>query len=305
MALDPNAGRPPRQNQWSIGIQREITRNLLVEAAFVGNRGVWWTAPALLDTNGLTPQILSSVGLNINNPADRTLLTSPLGSPLAVSRGFNGLPYSGFPATTTVAQSLRPFPQFGSIQSLWSPLGKTWYNSLQSKVTKRMSRGLTATAAFSWQKTLTLASETDPSNLGLGSTVVNDVFNRGQNKYLSIFDQPLVLNFAISYTSPSLKFGGGFAGRVASWAVRDWTIAPYAQYSSGLPIEAPLAQNNLNQLLLRNTTTLSLANRVPGQSLFTENLNCHCFDPNKVFVLNPAAWSQPAAGDSGAVSAAF
>jgi hypothetical protein len=24
--LDPNAGRPPRQNQWSIGIQREVTK---------------------------------------------------------------------------------------------------------------------------------------------------------------------------------------------------------------------------------------------------------------------------------------
>jgi len=142
VALDPNAGRPPRQNQWSIGIQREITRNLLIEASFVGNRGVWWTAPALIDVNALTPRILASEGLSLNNAADRSLLTSPLNSALAVSRGFNAPPYAGFPLTTTVAQSLRPFPQFGAIQSLWSPLGKTWYNSLQSKVTKRLSRGL-------------------------------------------------------------------------------------------------------------------------------------------------------------------
>src|ERR1700688_1900607 len=46
--IDSNAGRPPRQNQWSIGIQREITKDLLVEAAYVGNRGVWWTAPGLI-----------------------------------------------------------------------------------------------------------------------------------------------------------------------------------------------------------------------------------------------------------------
>ncbi len=37
--LDPNAGRPPRQNQWSVGVQREITRDLAVEASYVGNRG--------------------------------------------------------------------------------------------------------------------------------------------------------------------------------------------------------------------------------------------------------------------------
>ena len=41
------------------------------------------------------------------------------------------------------------------------------------------------------------------------------------------------------------------------------------------------------------------ANRVPGQPLFLQDLNCHCFDPNKTLVLNPAAWSDPAAGQFG------
>ena len=29
------------------------------------------------------------------------------------------------------------------------------------------------------------------------------------------------------------------------------------------------------------------------------DLNCHCIDPHKDFVLNPVAWSQPAAGQYG------
>src|ERR1700681_3773156 len=37
--LDPGAARPARQNQWSIGVQREITRNTVIEASYVGNRG--------------------------------------------------------------------------------------------------------------------------------------------------------------------------------------------------------------------------------------------------------------------------
>jgi hypothetical protein len=41
--LDPGAARPPRQNQWSIGLQRDITANTLIEMAYVGNRGVWWS----------------------------------------------------------------------------------------------------------------------------------------------------------------------------------------------------------------------------------------------------------------------
>ena len=46
-------------------------------------------------------------------------------------------------------------------------------------------------------------------------------------------------------------------------------------------------------------------NRVPGQPLFTENLNCHCFDPSKTFVLNPAAWVNPPAGQYGTAAAYY
>lgn len=45
-------------------------------------------------------------------------------------------------------------------------------------------------------------------------------------------------------------------------------------------------------------------NRVPGQPLFLHDLNCHCFNPQNTFVLNPAAWTDPGAGNWGA-SAAF
>ena len=40
----------------------------------------------------------------------------------------------------------------------------------------------------------------------------------------------------------------------------------------------------------------TFANRVAGQPLFLQDLNCHCFDPSRTLVLNPAAWSDPAAG---------
>src|SRR5258708_20674465 len=78
--VDPSAARQPRMNQWNIALQREITRNLIVEAAYVGNRGAWFVANSLVDLNALTPQRLQSYGLNINNSPDRTLLTSPISS---------------------------------------------------------------------------------------------------------------------------------------------------------------------------------------------------------------------------------
>jgi hypothetical protein len=296
---DRNAGRPARQWQWSIGIQREISQNFAVEVAYVGNRGVWWNSPGLIDVNALTFERLASVGLDLNSAADRTLLTSRLNSPTAAARGFRA-PYQGFPQTATVAQSLRPFPHFNSITSLWSPLGKTWYDSLQVKATKRFSHGLSFTSNLTWSKNLAVGS---PSNVvvpGTGGGPINDVFNRNGNKNLSQFDQPLVFTTSLNYTLPALD-----TNKILSWAIRDWTIGAFMTYASGLPILAPAAQNNLNLLLLRNVTTLSYANRVPDQPLFTHDLNCHCFDSNKEFVLNPNAWAEPAPGQFGSGAAYY
>jgi hypothetical protein len=55
---------------------------------------------------------------------------------VAAQRGFNTPPYPGFPTSQTVAQSLRPFPQFGNIATMWAPLGNTWYDALQMKATR-------------------------------------------------------------------------------------------------------------------------------------------------------------------------
>jgi hypothetical protein len=52
--IDPNAGRPPRQYQWSAGFQREIMRDLAVDVSYIGSRGMWWQAPGLVNYNALS-----------------------------------------------------------------------------------------------------------------------------------------------------------------------------------------------------------------------------------------------------------
>jgi hypothetical protein len=173
-------------------------------------------------------------------------------------------------------------------------LGKTWYDSLQAKATKRFSHGLSLTSTFSWQKQLAMGSPTAPT-VGSGGGPVNDVFNRAQNKYLSQYDQPFLYNLSASYTTPRPR-----GNQVLSWVARDWTVGAFLAYSSGMPISAPAANNALANILFRGT----FANRVPGVPLFTKDLNCHCVDPNKDFVLNPAAWTDPTAGTFG-TSAAY
>jgi hypothetical protein len=279
--VDQNSGRPARQTQWSVGLQREITRNTIVEGSYVANRGAWWLSTVLDNYNALSPQTLSNAGLDINSAADRAILRAAIGSS-AAGRFQNKLPYAGFPLTASVAQSLRPFPQFSSgLTPLWAPQGRTWYDSLQAKVTQRFYKGLDVQYAFTWAKELQSGTE-------LGT--VNDVFNRSQNKTISGFSRPLVSVVSINYRVPAPH-----GNKIVSQVLRDWALGSTLNYASGLPILAPTSTNNLTTLLFRGT----FYNRVPGVPMFLKDLNCHCIDPTKDLVLNPAAWTNPADGQWG------
>jgi hypothetical protein len=174
-----------------------------------------------------------------------------------------------------VAQALRPFPQFGTISNVWSPLGKTWYDALQLKTTKRFSHGLDFTSTFSWQKELVV---------GVGGTattsVINNPFDYNSNKYTSPTSRPLSLVFAGNYQLPALH-----TNSIVSWLLRDWRIGAVMQYASGLPIRAPQAQTRLNDVISPGATladaVTSYAVRKPGEPLYTVDLNCHCYDPLK------------------------
>ncbi|HEX4275037.1 MAG TPA: carboxypeptidase regulatory-like domain-containing protein [Bryobacteraceae bacterium] len=298
--MDQNAGRPARQMQWSAGIQREVFPNLLVEATYVGNRGVWWNSGGMINPNAISEQDLEAHGLSLNNPGDLKILAAPLNSATAIAAGFGNPPYAGFPLTATVAQSLRPFPQYGAITNWhWVPDGDTWYESLQIKVTKRFSHGLQAGGSFTWAKQLDAGVEDD---YGRGDGVfINNVFNRANQKTLSAYDQPLLLVISGSYLTPKWKPGDGFAGRTVGWLTRDWQIGTLLRYASGLPIQSPTSTSNLAAYTFQTT----LMDRVPGVPLFTHDLNCHCFDPNTTFVLNPAAWVNPPAGQYGTAASYY
>ncbi|HMD70900.1 MAG TPA: hypothetical protein VKF41_06125, partial [Bryobacteraceae bacterium] len=244
----------------------------------------WLQSSSYWDLNALTPQRIASFGLDITVPADRSLLTSTVGSSTAAARGFNKLPYVGFPTGLTVAQSLRPYPQFGSLVEDWAPLGDTWYDALQLKATKRTSHGLSITGAYTRSKTLDVEAE----NYN-GGGVINDQFNRRNLKALSAQDLPNVFVVSFNYVVPKLG-----SNRYVRAVIGGWTISGVEQYQNGGLIAVPGAQNNLSTLLFRST----LSNRVPGAPLFLTDPNGHV-DPNKQFLLNPAAWSDPAAGQWG------
>lgn len=284
--FDQNAGRPGRQVNFSAGIQREIMRNLVAEISYVGNRGAWWQANSLVNDKAITPAMLSQFGLDINSATDRALLALPIGSPQAAARGLFK-PYANFPSTQTVKQAISPYPEYTSMLRLWVPIGDTWYDSMQITLNKRFSHGLDFQGSYTWSKQLTIGAEGDVSFFQTVSPVVNDVTNRPTNKYLSGYDQPQLLVFSGNYTTPRLP-----GNKILSYVARDWVLGGVFRYGSGLPIRVPNSNNNLNAVLNRGT----FANRVPGVPLFLQDVNCHCYDPSRTLVLNPAAWTDPAPG---------
>lgn len=289
--VDPDAGRPSRLLSWNIAVQRELTKDLALEAAYVGNRGAWFRSDGLNQFNGISDARLASFGLSLNNPADVTLLNQTITSAAVTARGFTK-PYAAFPNTATLAQALRPYPQFGDLTTLWAPLGNSWYDSLQLKLTKRYSYGLDFTMAYTFSKTLATVEAHDGTIVPL-----NDVYNRPNQKTLSSSDQPHVFVTGFNYKTPALG-----SNKMLKSVMGGWTLGGILRYSSGFPIRVPTAQSTINSLVFRGGTN---ANRVPGQPLFLKDPNCRCFDPNKEFILNPAAWSNPVNGQWGTAAAYY
>jgi hypothetical protein len=298
--------RPPRILQWSFGFQREVAKNIVAELTYVGNREVWGAAPFLdqISSNSLTPAILAARGLSLANAADRSLLTSPIGSPAAIARGF-GPAYPGMPPNTTVAQSLRPSPQFTAPTAvdLGPPIGKTWYDSMQFKATKRFSHGLTVQGSFVWAKGLVLGTGAEAGNITTlsGIPIYNDIYNYGINKQLNQLVRPDAAIIAGTYQTP--KFVASSTGMKAlSQVVRDWELGWVLRYQNGALIQTPYSSNQLNLQLARASPTFW--NYVPGQNPLAVDPNSKSFNPQTGLALNKNAWTDAPGGTFG-VSAPF
>jgi hypothetical protein len=278
---DKNLGRPARLFNWNISLQREISKDLLVEAAYVGNRGAYWQANGLVNYDVVGPNYYKKFGLDIvNSAADRSLLTSTFASGKPGAAGFS-VPYAGFPTSQTLAQALRPYPMYSSANVTFAPIGNNWYDSLQAKVTKRFSKGFTLLAAYTWSK-----------GLANYEGQWNDIYNRKLSKTLVSFDQPQMLAISAMYEVPA--FGLTKSNRWMEVAFAKWQIGTVLRYTSGTPIQAPNAQNSMGSLIFQGNIP---STRVAGVPLFLNNPNSA--DPSSTFVLNPAAWTDPPAGTMG------
>jgi hypothetical protein len=272
--MDPNLNKLPRILSWDVSLQHQITSDIMVEAAWVGNHGV--REYATFDQINLpNPATLKAMGINVTNPATQAILEGPIGSPAAQAAGFT-LPYASFPTSASVIQSLRPYPEYTGITDEWGNQGASTYQSMQSKLTKRGKNGLTVSAAFTWSKSYSRVA------------CDGNVFD-GLCMDLSGSDQPFL--FVVGFSYELQKIG---SNKILNAIVPGWTFGGLGDYGSGTPLPVPTQSGspNTSSVLLQSSRAL----RVPGVPLYLEPIDCHCYDPSKQPVLNPAAWTNPPIG---------
>jgi len=304
--VDRNQLRPPRVEQYSINLQREITPSFLVEASWVGNVGVWEQG-ATFATSGpygflsqLSPAKFAQYGLypypgtgpsgynytipgdvqNASgawsicvpgNDCDRALLSLPLTNSavtakMAAAGIKNIVPYTGFGGTTLLS-ALYPYPQFGNLAVAGSPTGDSRYNSLQIKVTKRFSHHLQGEGAYTWAK-------------GLVRQIPEDFFNPTGSQWLLQQIPPQALTFNVTYTVPKASFLNKWENLITS----DWQVGFFAQYQSGQFLLPPVS-TTANYLPSEDYRT--------GKPLYLVDINnIHSYNPYSQPILNAAAWGQ-------------
>jgi hypothetical protein len=262
--LGENFGKAPRVYNWSFTIQHEI-KNFVLEAAYVGNRG-----------HGLN----STIELNqlpVSELSKGSLLQRRIDSPEAQAAGIRK-PYAAFPDSQTVAQALRPFPQYFGVLDRNSGVGQTWYDALQAKVERRFG-SWQLMANYTWSKALAANHYrqifSQHTNVG-----AQDAYNTDDMKAISPFDQPHVLSIL---NSLDLPFGKGRKflrsdNFVVNLLVGGWTIAAVQNYRSGAPIQIAAPNTLANGVLF---SRFKKAN--PGTDPIRTGIDRTTLDPN-----NPA-----------------
>lgn len=238
-------GKAPRIYNWSFNIQHEM-RGFLIDVAYIGNRG-----------NGLN----STINLNQLSTSELSrgaLLTQPLSSTAAQAANVK-LPYSGYPLSRNVSQSLRPYPQYNDVIGRNTGQGQTWYDSLQTKVERRFGN-FQLLASYTWSKSLSNSHfrQIFSQQFNIGA---QDAYNLRDMKSFSPFDQPHVLNVVWTYDLPFGK-GKRFLGssnHIVNGLVAGWVMSGAQRYYSGNLIQVVTPGNPL-AAPLGSTVTKAIRN---------------------------------------------
>jgi Carboxypeptidase regulatory-like domain len=230
-SADANLGSGYAQ-QWNFAVQRELTKNMVVEVAYAGSK---ITHVGIPDTsiNQLTPAQLAqgaSLLVRVPNPFFGQIpRSSSLGDP-----------------TIPVAQLLKPFPRFTTVSLYRNNVGNTNYNALQAKLEQRFSHGLSFLVSYTRSKLIDEASSVFDASILTGPIAnfpVADSFNRRLERDLSNGDIPNVFVASFTYDLPFGKGKRFNPHGVAGALLNNFELAGVVTLQSGIPIVVTQATN--------------------------------------------------------------
>ncbi|MBI3207546.1 MAG: TonB-dependent receptor [Candidatus Solibacter usitatus] len=287
----PTAGQPGRIFNWSADLQHEI-KNFLIDIGYQGNRGT--RLNSTVDLNQLPASLLSR----------GSLLQQRIDSPAAAAAGFTS-PFAGFPGNLSVAQALRPFPQYLSVSSLFAGYGHSWYDALQAKVERRFG-AYQLLVNYTWSKSLGYGSYRQVFNqAGSPGATPQDYNNLADSKSFTNFDVPHVLNILSTFDLP---FGKGrrwlnFNNPIGQKLASGWTVSSAQVYRKGTLIWLTTPGNPLGNGVLfapvtkANLGSGSIRTGVDRTTLDPNNPNSRWFNTNAFttpaqFTMGTAAFYQ-------------
>jgi len=276
---------------YAFNIQRQLGGSMVAEIGYLGVLAS--DIQSSLLAYDQIPYRSLPANLNPFTAAGRTLLTSQITSPAAVAAGIT-VPFEAFTRVfgsgATVGQALRPFPQYALIDTIsggGDRLGHSTYHSLETKLTKRYSAGLTVQASYVFSKALT-----DSDNYNGTPTSMDPAYNLRLEKSIAGFDQ--THNVKLSYVY-DLPFGKGkkyvSSKGVASALLGGWRFAGIQQYVSGTPISVGTTVS----FPIFNGTNRATVPTYDGWRAPTKGSK---FDPNVDSFLQPVSFfgTQPTTG---------
>jgi hypothetical protein len=260
-----NRNRLPQIASWTIGLQKQLGSATTFDVAYLGSSSTHINIGTQI--NAVDPSRL----------ALGSLLVQSITSAAARSAGFTE-PFPGFASqrgANTVAQSLKPYPQYTQVNWINSPDGVGNMHSLQIRANRRLATGLTVNSYFTWMKVMTNNASQNPLDRNSGVGV----------DFASV---PAVFGATWTYELPfgkGKRFGAG-AGPLLNRLIGNWSMNGFVRYQSGyaLSVTAP----NTMAALGYSTT---YANYAGGTAHAVTNPRD--FDPGKDRYLNSAAFSIP------------
>jgi len=216
--FDPNPTSPQMQ-RWQVGIQRELPGQMVLDVAYVGNKGSQIQTSRNLNSTPL--QYLSATG--VRDQATIDYLSANVPNPF-----FNLMPVTAGTAfrSATIARErlLRPYPQFDAVNTTTNE-GESWYNALQMGLQKRFTAGYTIGVNYTYSQ---FEEAVDFLNAA----------DAAPSRMISPQDVPHRLSISGIYEIP---FGRGRRFGSSTNAVTDailggWQFQGIYTYQSGFPI---------------------------------------------------------------------